>query len=378
MARIFSSGFELNSVDNGVEFDSQTGAVEIVTDVVRTGDYAGHSVGGTGNRFEAKFASSELDGPFWFRCYVRLGEESSAQGALIQVVNNSGTNKVSIELDGNVLRLFRAGATQVGSDSPALSLNTWYRIELYYKNVAGNASEMEARIDGVAFASTTSGNTDGAVANCRFGNENGIATYDVYFDDIAINDGNGSFENSWPGEGNIVHLKPSAAGDNSAWTNDYQNVDEVTPDDATSLVSSNSNNATDDHEVEAMGSYMGSAVVHVGVRFRGAGASNNARFVPRIKASSGGTVEEGTTIIPGNTTWRTNTPSGFRLYPLTLYNLPGASTDRWSQNRLNSTQIGYRITATSTNAANISTIWLLVDYKSPPRRQFVLDGSRLG
>jgi hypothetical protein len=125
---------------------------------------------------------------------------------------------------------------------------------------------------------------------------------DWYFDDLAINDSNGSFQNSWPGDGAVIRLKPNAAGDASDWTNDYTAVDEVTPDEGTTLVASKTLNHIYDYDIEDTHSALtpGSTinVVQVGVRYNGASGSANSSFVTRIKASSGGTVEEGTAITP--------------------------------------------------------------------------------
>jgi len=47
---------------------------------------------------------------------------------------------------------------------------------------------------------------------------------------------------------------------------------------------------------------------------------------------------------------------------LTLYDLPGSSTTAWSDGTLDTAQIGYDLTSASTSAAQISTVWMLVDY----------------
>src|SRR3990172_6946830 len=57
-----------------------------------------------------------------------------------------------------------------------------------------------------------------------------------YFDDIAINSSTGSFQNSYPGAGRIVALRPNAAGDSADFARggtdsgaNWSQTDEVTP-----------------------------------------------------------------------------------------------------------------------------------------------------
>ena len=47
---------------------------------------------------------------------------------------------------------------------------------------------------------------------------------------------------------------------------------------------------------------------------------------------------------------------------LTLYNLPGSSTVLYTKAELDSTQIGVRLTNSPIGLAQVSTLWLLVEY----------------
>ena len=75
---------------------------------------------------------------------------------------------------------------------------------------------------------------------------------ELYFDDLAINTNSGAYQNSWPGDGKIVHIRPNEAGDNAQWNRggtdsgaNWSQVSEVTPDDINSFVTSNSSNQID-------------------------------------------------------------------------------------------------------------------------------------
>jgi hypothetical protein len=107
---------------------------------------------------------------------------------------------------------------------------------------------VEAKVDGAsAFASSSTRSLSSGIRQFLLGgnlNSEAQTTGDWFFDDLAINDNTGSFQNSYPGEGKIIHLKPNAAGDSNGFSvqvggtvgssNNYTRVNEVTPDDATS------------------------------------------------------------------------------------------------------------------------------------------------
>jgi len=221
------------------------------------------------------------------------------------------------------------------------------------------------RLDTVEFAGAATRSLSVGINRTRFGgnlNSEAQTTGEWFFDDVLINSNSGSFQNSYPGPGSIKHLKPNAAGDNSAWSNDYQSVDEVTPDDATTFCASNTLDQIDDHELEASGLTNESiSFVVVGYRAnRTGGTTPNPTFVLRIKASSGGTVEESSAITP-DTAWAVAASN-----KLILYDLPGASSTAWTPADLDTAQIGYRLSnSPGTRTAQVSTVWLLVRYVAP-------------
>jgi len=374
MARLRSSGGELNATTADVEFTNvnNSGGASlptIVSSPVRSGTYSirCNNSGTSGSSYITLQlgSSTGINKYFFLRSYVYIADLPAATQNMITISDGGGVRELIKLTSAGVLQLFDDGGAQVGSNSSALSLNTWYRVEVKCDMTTSSGNVIaEALLDGASFASGTYGASAG-VNRIEIGGQLNTTSYDYYFDDLAINNSTGSFQNSYPGEGKIIHLKPNAAGDNSAWTNDYLSVDEVTPDDATTLVSSNTLDQIDDHDIESPTSLGASDtinVVQVGVRFNGVGASANASFVLRIKATASGTVEESSAITPANTTYVTNAAAAPRNYSLTLYDLPGGSTTVWTKADLDTAQIGYRLSATSTNAAQISTVWLLVDY----------------
>lgn len=379
MARLWSSGFELNSTSSDVEWNSSNGSPSIQTSVVRSGTYAlqiNSLSSGTAKRMRYYISSSVSNGPFFFRQYVRFATFPSAENTFTQVSSDLGGLRAKITVDnGGLLRLYDEDG-QIGSESSALSVDTWYRIEYQFIRLGNGAdATVKATIDGIEFAGAT---------NRQIGT--GLGIYDVggnlqseaqttgnwYIDDIAINNNTGSVQNSYPGAGSILLLRPNAAGDSNqiggAVSTNYQNVDDVTPDDVTTTNNTVSNSAgdIDDYNIEdtpvAIGSGDTINCVQVGVRFAGGAASSNDSIVARIKASASGTVEESGNITPSSSSYKTNASGDPRNYNLTLYDLPGASTTAWTKTDLDNAQIGFKKSVDSTNGVLVTAIWLVVDY----------------
>lgn len=375
MARLWSSGFELNTDVSlgGVEFSGGIGTVSIQGTTVRSGSYAMQITSlSSGSAKNRSINHGVTTAPVYTRFYFRYATLPSIDDCISK---NGSANGVGIKLTSTgTLKLFDEDGT-IGSASSAMSSNTWYRIEYYYDTTGGAGTHIaKARLDGTEFAASTT-RTTSSDATTNFGanllSEANTAG-DWYFDDIAINDNTGSFQNSYPGAGSIVHLRPSAAGDNTSWTSTGTNwsaVSEVTPNDATSGNRAAFSGNIDDYNIDDTPGAIGSGdtinVVQVGMRFAADNAtqSNNAKFKVRFKSSSGGTVAEGTeTQANSLSTYKTNANANPKLPTLTLYQTPDATT--LTKSNLDTSQIGVNLTVTSptSSATRVSTIWALVDY----------------
>src|SRR3989344_6265228 len=140
MARLWLSGFELNSTDNSInDWNGAANAPAIVSTSVRSGTYAMNANRGTTGQFATyysyKLQSSASSGNFYFRIYFRVDTLASATDVILAIgIGNGSTAGASIKLkiDGK-LQLFN-GASQVGTDSNVLSLSTYYLIELRFSS----------------------------------------------------------------------------------------------------------------------------------------------------------------------------------------------------------------------------------------------------
>lgn len=382
MARLFSSGFELNSLTAAVEWDAAVGGT-ISSSTTRSGTYAGRIsslVSGTNQRFRYQFKSTASNGPFYFRFYLRIAALPSAENRIFVISSSSsvGTGTaVYLTIDnGGLMRLYDEDG-QIGSASSALSTDTWYRIEVLFDKSPGAPNHIvTARIDGSNFASSTSRNVSVGVSHMYLGGNLASETQttgDWFFDDVAINDNTGSFQTSYPGSGKIIHLRPSAAGDSNGFStqvggtagssNNFTRVNEVTPNDATSYNGSAVLNSEDLFNCDDSGINVNDIVnvVSVGVRMANlVSADATAAFKVEIEKTSGGTKAQSAALIPNSTTWRTNTTATPWLYPLITYQDPDNAN--WTQSTLDSMQIGYIQTATNAQAVAVSTLWALVEY----------------
>lgn len=376
MARLWTGGAELQATVAAVEYSALiTTAPAIETTTKRSGN-AAWRISNAAAIEGFRQIHTAVQGAFFFRFYLYIVAFPTAAAVPIGGSRQTGANKAIIRLtSGGALQLYNfEDSAQVGSNSSALSLATWYRIELAYDSTTLSATTCEAKIDGTTFAS---GTIDITATPNSFGcfTSASDATLDYIVDDLAINDSSGSFENTWCGEGEVICLRPNGNGDNSDWggsdgnsTDNYLLVNEVPPDTAT-YVEDNTANQIDDYEMEATSAAMDSNdvinVVHVGIY----GAVSDATTtdpdaVIRAKSASGGTVEESASLDFNNLTFQGPAPiPATTNYALTMYDLPGASTTPWTKATLDTMQAGVREAVTDAHFARVAALWVLVDHK---------------
>lgn len=382
MARLFTSGFELNSLTAGMEWDAAVG-VTISSTTVRSGGFAGRVsslISGTNQRFRCQFKAAGNNGPFYFRFYFRAATFPSAENRIFALSSSATTGTgvaalITVDNSG-ALRLYD-NIGSIGSASSALSTGTWYRIEVLFDRTASAGSQvLRALIDGVQFAGATNRTLGNSILDAYYGgnlNSEAQTTGDWFFDDIAINDSAGSNQNGFPGSGKVIHLKPNAAGDANSFAvqvggtagsaNNYTRVNEVPPDDATSyngsavLAQEDLFNVTD----SGIGAQDIVNMVAVGVRFADlVGADATAAFKVEIIKTSGGTKIQSSALVPNSTTWKSNAAATPLIFPIITYADPDG--DSWEKTTLDSMQIGYALTAINVQTIAISNVYAIIDY----------------
>src|SRR3990167_1666726 len=371
--RLWSSGWELGSAVNEVEWESQAGTATADSTTKRTGRNSGRLVdgGGSGTRWEKQIVSGGVAGPWFVRVYINVasfGSGYAGPNPILSLTDTGGSLTFSIRLNMDGTLELWDNLAQIGSDSSALSTGVWYRLEVRtYNNPFTLNQELEARIDGIAFASTTTSLNIDDVQYIRLGEMLGTAgtAQDIYYDDLAINDtAAGGTQISWPGPTSIVHMHPDSAGDfNQALSGDWDSVNEAVPDDGTSIATLDANNDILDVNMEStssIGIERGSVINLVSVGIRVAGGTLSCSFQVRIKSQSGGTVSASATTAIVGAGYVTHDDATVNIYTLTSYTDPQTGKP-WTTDMLDGAQIGV-IAIDAAPDVLVSTLWALVDY----------------
>lgn len=380
MTRLWSSGAELQTATAGIEFTAIiTTAPVIETSTKRSGNAAYRiSNAAAIEGFRQQHTGSQ--GLFYFRFYLYVIAFPTLT-ATIAGSRATGATKSAIRLtSAGVLQFFNAeDGVQIGSDSSAISLNTWYRVETNYDSTTLSATTIEARLYTDEATPTLLWNPSGSMDITTNPNSFGCftiagdATLDYIVDDCAINDSTSTSQNSWPGVGEIIILRPNGAGDSTAWarggTDTGANWSQVseTPPDAGQYVQSNTSGQIDDYNMDATPAALESTdtinVVQVGIYAAVSDATASDPDVA-IRASSGGTAEESASLDCNSTSFQGPAPlPADSNYKLSLYDLPGASSTAWTKTTLDSMQAGIREAVTDTHFVRVAALWVLVDHK---------------
>ncbi len=374
MARLFTSGFEINSLTSEMEFNTITGSPTLSSSIKRSGSYSMRCNPSSATAYASIIFNSSFVADIYCRAYIRIDTAPSADTLILQF-SNVGTLQAGIILktDRTLQGVGQLKAT-IGSPSSALSLNTWYRVEMWAANPGATTGSSDFRLDGTSFASHTAASPDIDTFD-QF--EVGIiesTSADVYFDDVAINDTAGSFQTSWPGVGSIVHITPD--GDSSlGWatinpaspTTHYDKVNENPPDNATSYIEDTTLNNKDIFTLastSSAGINSGDTItlITANTRWMDVGLSSATLTVG---ISDGTNEETGNLDVDSSDTWATNThhaQAGTLNYrpAVTLYNQVGSSTTVMSPSDVD----GYLITAKNGDGDTyrVSGLWVLIEY----------------
>lgn len=368
--RVFSCGFEFNSIT--IDMPNTLGTNPTTqSSVVHGGGFAAQ-VSGLGSTVKKgkteNFVAANNNGPYFFRWYFNFATFPAAENRIGVIENSSGVDIIYFTIDNTgVLRLYDEDG-QIGSASGVLQKNTWHCIEVKYDRTPAAGSQIvRARLNETEFAGATNRDLSTGIDRFGFGgnlNSEVNTTGLWYVDDLAVNDNTipQSGQASYPGAGYIVHLLPNAAGDNSAWSNDYTKINEVTPDGATSIIAAGTTGNIEDVNLADTPAAIDAndliTVVAVGIQMAAAsGSSTHPSLALRVKQASGGGVEESALQSVTSTSYRINNPAA-----ATPNNYLLTSNKQWTKALLDSAQIGVRLTNTPAGNMNVSNLWLMVEY----------------
>ncbi|MGW6481318.1 hypothetical protein ACWGDS_26055 [Streptomyces sp. NPDC055059] len=149
----------------------------------------------------------------YLRAYVRVTTAPSARTAILAWSDDpsaaSGFYCIKMNTDRTLIASGSAGTT--GTASAALTVGTWYRVEMDYDD---SANTLKAYLDGTLWATVTGADLGGG-AFARVGVLQ-AATANISFDDVALNDSTGTADNGLPGAqplSQTAALTPASATD---------------------------------------------------------------------------------------------------------------------------------------------------------------------
>ena len=242
MSRIWMCGFEQDSID---VFDSGTGAPTISATDPRTGTYHMSTPGTSAFAFGAMRLPS-LPAEIFVRIYVKtVTNTPNALASWFRLLDGDFVTLMNITETGDVwLGAVTAGVNK-GNAGALTTSYKMYEIRFLVDNAAGL---LDVRVNGVSLVSDSGIDT-------RLGAVDTILSVDIgnmwiggvndakRFDDVAVNDTLGSFNNSWCGEGAIlgcVSIDDGAANDFSRFPDtgeaNWEDVNERPPNDDTDYV----------------------------------------------------------------------------------------------------------------------------------------------
>ena len=358
-----------------------TPAVQATT--VRSGGHAlqiTSLVSGTAKGMRDNFTAAAGNGPYYFLAYFRYATAPSGDNQIIQLNDTSAFTTpiayIILNLSG-ALELWSEDG-QVGSDSSALSVNTWYRVEMLFdRTPAAGSHIVRAYIDGTEFAGSAALDLSAGILTYNFGGNlvlEAQTTGNWYFDDMGINDSTGSNQNGLAGEEELIILRPNGAGSSTQWARggtesgaNWSQVEEKPPNDVTDYVSSNTVTQIDwytaDDTPAALESNDTIKFVAVGGRFavdNATGADPDFRLILKDGA---GNQDNGVTIDVNSTSFRTNVNDGVLInYPLVSYTRAGGA-GAWDKTALDAISIGIEEMASDTHFVQVTAIWAYVAHK---------------
>jgi hypothetical protein len=402
MARIHTSGFESGIPATPKTYDGESnnlvaGGVNHV--MVGTVTYQGTTArnggmamrcGPSGGNYTQIDGITHADGvPMYNRFYARFDDATPSQVLEIWQWRINAVVVCSLRLLSSGAIQLRDSVGQIGSNTAALSANTWYMFETKLIVNSSGVGTLELKIDGVVVATSASASTGTAFSPTthRLGHLNaGESQTTVFVDDLAINDGSGSDNTGYPGPGNVTLLKP--AGDfvvQTGWVAGaggatlYPAVDNVPPVGVVLGSATDTSQAKNITNLGAASSYYPILQRPIDAGVPPGARINLSQAIARVSSDSttGTNTMEVRSIVPGDAAATTvdaevgavagTDPTGWKTVRTPYINAPSLATDAYPILQVTKTQTGV------TRAHMVDQMGLLVEWIEPIRRSASLD-----
>lgn len=348
MSVLWFTGFEGGHETKEPFYTPSGSGVTVGTDYARTGDYgcrlnASSGVTGAGYMKACSNNDGDIDQTFAadtrIHFYLKIVTlPPTDERDMLMMSYRTGTSNcltVVLEDDGSLSLCEVDYSTNAVNDLGTTSLTyndgDWHAIQVKDDHHGGSPSHSyELIVDDVSQISGQTSNLGAAVVDTiYFGKYDDAfdSSYDVYIDDVAITSDDYLL---YPFSINM--FKPDENGTYTAWTGDYQDVDEIPPDDDTSYIAGgNTANARESFLCEdSVGTGLGKAIAAVKANYvcKRGGAGDQTKFFIR---DSGGTDRDTTNGI--------TLTAGYKAYA-TLWDTNPATSAAWRSSEIDQTEIG--------------------------------------
>jgi hypothetical protein len=387
MARLWSDGFEHGDsvfgayTGNRGDYHVVLGSPTASTTTKRSGAYAlriNGLVSGARLGLEQRFLGSVVDSCY-SRFYLYVSTFPSAKNTIFTIAGNTLSLRSGIMLENNgaLTAIGNIGTTEHTSAAGVITSGAWHRVE-FYQNVTTN--QLIVRVDGVDVLDFSDYDVTLGTQFAMIGGnlqQEAQTTGEWFFDDVALNDTTGTTQNSWCGEGSIVHVHPNAAGDFSEGTltgaaTRWEAVGDVAPDTTTYvlMVANGSSWGVADRLMvgcesaasRGIGASDAITFVAVGAMVNNLSASGS-QFVVAVESQASGTRADGAarTFLSSTDRYVVNGyQDSNRNYTLYSYTDP-QSGGAWTPALIDSMQIGIRGPDANPDF-RVTKLWALVEF----------------
>jgi len=348
MARLLTAGFETGTIMEMNGPSNTAIAAPEVSTTARTGTYSlklGAYGSGLTGAYKGHVFGDDLT-ELWFRFAFQYDANVAGDFPLLKFYDDLGAIQIILAYDISTQSLqWQNGAgTMIAAGHLTLQPSTWYMIEGHL--TIGGSGVATCKVNAVTDASF-SGDTDytnaGNVRALRFTGppiSGGFMCY-CYIDDIGVNDGTDSFQNSYPGLGGIFFLKANGDGVTTDWTTSeisdhYALVDEV-PANTTDWVQGENAGDLELFDIENTPTYV-VAINVVQPVFQAAVAVSGSNELQDV-------VYDGASEYPGSTTHTIISihPTYVLYRGETYYEQPDGVSGAFDEDALDALQVGFQI-----------------------------------
>lgn len=225
-ARLFTCGFEEGILTTTTMWAVAGAGTSVVTTTPHSGTYTGKNTGTTGKSFQLTLNAAVTSGTYFTRFYWQTNATGVGDSRIFRAMSQTSVGGVEIyKVNGGTIRLSNVVASTSVDSSAAVSINTWYRLELKHviSDTVGylvlniyngdSTTVSETLVLGASDANGTGANADTLPTNIdiwSFDESLNSSSLTYLWDDIAINDATGSFQTSYPGAGKTFLLVPDS------------------------------------------------------------------------------------------------------------------------------------------------------------------------